>query len=109
MGFGGLSKTRTVFFCGGLTGYGEKLSVLQVTSGGAVAFLADCTELNTIEDQFSLIAIDLGTVKKVFLLRLILRGGGWSFQKKRYQLYSADNGSGGPGFTGLSVLQGKVI
>ena len=80
----GIQKLARSFFAGGLAGYGERLNVLQVTSGGAVAFLADCTELNTIEDQFSLIAIDLGTVKKVFLLRLILRGGGWSFQKKRY-------------------------
>ena len=66
MGFGGYSKTRTVFFGGGLAGYGERLSVLQVTSGGAVACLADCTELNTIEVQFSLIAIDLDTIKKSF-------------------------------------------
>ena len=29
--------------------------------------------------------------------------------KKRYLLYGAGNGAGGPGFTRLSVLQGKVI
>ena len=30
-------------------------------------------------------------------------------QKKRYQRYEVGNVAGKPGFTGLSVLQGKVI
>lgn len=46
-----------------------------------MAFLADCTELNTIEYQSSFIAIDPGTMKKVVLMRLILRGEGGHFKK----------------------------
>ena len=48
-------KNSHCLFCGGLAGCGERLTVLQVTSGGAVACLADCTELNTIEDQLPLL------------------------------------------------------
>lgn len=59
-----------VFFGGGMAGYVERLSLLQVTSGGAVACLDDCTELNTIEDQFSLIAIDPGTMKKCHFIEI---------------------------------------
>ena len=48
-------------------------------------------------------------MKKRRFIEIDSEGGGWSFQKKRYQPYGDGIGSGGPGFTGLSVLQGKVI
>jgi len=74
---------------------------------GAVAFLADCTELNTIEDQFSLIAFDLGTMEKVFLLRLILRGEGGRFKKSDISYTALIMGLEAPVLLGFRYYKGR--
>jgi len=66
------------------------------------------TALNTIDDQFCLYTADSGALKNVVLLRLILNGR-VVVSKRAILAIRGVNGSGGPGFTGLLVLQGKVI
>ena len=72
-----------------------------------MAFLADCTELNTIDDQFSLTAIDPGTMKKVVLLRLILRREGGHFKKSDISYTGLVLGLEAPVLMGFRYYKGR--
>lgn len=48
----------------------ERLNSLQAMTDGAVACLMDFTELNTIDDHFSLLAADPGSLKKTCFIEI---------------------------------------
>ena len=69
--------------------------------------LVDCIWLNKIEDQFSLIAMDPGTMKKVVLLRLILRGEGGRFKKSDISYTALIMGLEAPVLLGFRYYKGR--
>ena len=69
--------------------------------------LVDCIWLNKIEDQFSLIAMDPGTMKKVVLLRLILRGEGGRFKKSDISYTALIMGLEAPVLLGSRYYKGR--
>lgn len=101
-------KTRTIFL-GQRTGCGrERLNSLQTTAYGGCGVFDGFHR--TEHDRRSVFPLCIRSTrrKNVVLLRLILKGR-VIVSKRAILAIRGGNGAGGPDFTGLPVLQGKVI
>ena len=90
-----------------MAGCGEMLNLLQVTSGGG------CGEFGRLHRA----DLDLGSVfpycnrsrrdEKRRFIEIDSEGGGWSFQKKRYQPYGGGLGLEAPVLLGFRYYKGR--
>ena len=84
VGFGGFSKTYTIFFGRRLVGGGERLNSLQATTGGGCDVFGGFHRTEHDRRSGSPLCSRRRVHEKTsFLLRLILKGR-WSLQKERY-------------------------
>jgi hypothetical protein len=70
MGFGGFSKTCTIFLRRALAVYGERLNSRQPRLVRAVAGLMDFTELKAMADQIPLHVANTSLLENIFFLEI---------------------------------------